>query len=88
MSRKRALLKRPLFQDVPGTELEQKSGVPKNLVCNLRGSALLRSFALFCALFRSFALFRGLAFALFCAHLRSFACFCERPRLGTPEHTP
>ena len=31
------------------------------------------SFALFCALLRSSALFCGLAFALFCARLRSFA---------------
>ena len=46
--------------------------------------------ALFCPLFRPFALFGGLAFAVICGHLRSFACFCERPRLdqpclGTPE---
>ena len=33
-----------------------------------------RSFALFCALLGSFALFCGLTFALFCA--RSFALFC------------
>ena len=50
----------------------------------------MRSFALFCALLRSLALFCGLAFALFCALLRAFACFCvrprlERPRLGTAE---
>ena len=37
----------------------------------LHGSALLRSFAPFCALLRSCV----------CALLRSFACFCVRPRL-------
>ena len=35
-----------------------------------------RSFALFSALLRSFALFCGLAFALFCTHLPSFALIC------------
>ena len=53
-----------------------------------------RSFALFCALLRPFALFCGhlrlRSFADICTLLRSFACFCERPRLerprlGTPE---
>ena len=39
-------------------------------------SALFRSFAPFCAHFRSFSLFRVLAFALFCALLRSFALIC------------
>ena len=57
-------------------------GVPKpgclKSVCLqfLHRSGLLRSFTPFCALFKSFALFCGLAFALFCARLRSFARIC------------
>ena len=56
----------------------------------LRGSALLRSSATFCALLRSFADLRLRSFARICALLRSFACSCvrphlERPRLGTAE---
>ena len=56
------------------------SGVPKpdcfkpGRLQFLRRSALLRSFAPFCAL----------AFALFCAQLRVFACFCVRPCLERP----
>ena len=50
-----------------------------------------RSFALFCALLRSFVCICGLAFALICALLRAFVCFCERPclerpRLGTADN--
>ena len=51
----------------------------------LRGSALLCSFAPFCARLRSFADLRLCAFALICALLRAFACFCVRPRLERPR---
>ena len=59
----------------------------------LRGSALLRSFAPFYALLRSFADLRLHSFAHICALLRAFTCFCvrlrlERPRLGTAEENP
>ena len=59
----------------------------------LCASALLRSFAPFCAFLRSFADLCLRSFALICALLSSFACFCERPRLerphwGTPEKAP
>ena len=43
-----------------------------------------RSFALFCALLRSFADLRLRSSALICALLCSFACFCVRPRLERP----
>ena len=44
--------------------------------------------ALFCALLHySFVPFSALLRSCICALLRSFACFCERPRLGTPERS-
>ena len=64
-----------------------RSGVPK-LGCFKPGClhflcrcALLRRFALFCALLRSFVNLRLHSFALICALLRAFACFYVQPRL-------
>ena len=75
-----------LFKSIPGGP---KRGCFKpGCLQFLRRSALLCSFAPFCALLRIrvCALLRT-----FCALLRSFACFCvrprlERPRLGTAEY--
>ena len=52
----------------------------------LRRSAILRSFALFCALLHPFTLFCALflPFALFCALLRSFGPFCALLRPFAP----
>ena len=47
--------------------------VSKMVVCNF---ARKRSFALFCTLLHSFALFRGCAFVHFCTHLCSFGLIC------------
>ena len=73
--------KRPLF--------DQKALIESSLTWLFAIFTRKRSFALFCALLRSFALFIiktcGFAFALICALLRSFACFCERPRLERPR---
>ena len=57
-----------------------KLGVPKpGCLQFLRRSALLHSFAPFCALLRSFADLRLRSFALICARsLRSFVCFCKK----------
>ena len=65
-------------------------GVPKpgwfkpGCLLFLRRSALLCSFAPFCALLRSLADLHLRSFAFICAPLCAFACFCARPRLERP----
>ena len=72
-----------LRQGYPGILVPGASGlgVPNPVASNLVVCKFFYAEALFCALLRFFALFRGLLFVLICALSHAFACFCERPRL-------